>query len=74
MSATAAVQLPWQSSSVEMMPPLTMPGKAQYLEGTWTKQGAGSNGLAEAGGGGVGGNGQRTRMQRGDWEQLPAAR
>jgi hypothetical protein len=33
MRAMAAVQLPWQSIKVEMMPPLMMPGKAQYLGG-----------------------------------------
>jgi hypothetical protein len=31
MSAMAAVQLPWQSSRDERMPPLRIPGKAQYL-------------------------------------------
>ena len=33
ISAIAAVQFPWQSISVETMPPLTMPGKAQNLAG-----------------------------------------
>ena len=31
MRAMAAVQLPWQSKMAEMMPPLMMPGKAQYF-------------------------------------------
>lgn len=31
MSAMAAVQLPWQSSKDDKMPPLRMPGKAEYL-------------------------------------------
>lgn len=30
---TAAVQLPWQSSMVEMTPPLTTPGKEQNFSG-----------------------------------------
>ena len=32
ISAIAAVQLPWQSMSVDTTPPLMMPGKAQYFD------------------------------------------
>ena len=32
ISAIAADQLPWQSKSVEIAPPLMMPGKAWYLD------------------------------------------
>ena len=37
IKAIAAVQFPWQSNNAETIPPLTIPGKAQYFKSNETE-------------------------------------